>query len=67
LLAATAVFLLSFSARTLDMQICSVFPLGTHFLWHLLNATLLYLLVRAAIIADPAMARTDRMASKDLH
>jgi hypothetical protein len=51
LFVATGVFLLSFSFRTLDSRVCSVFPIGTHFLWHLLNATLLYLLVRAAILS----------------
>ncbi|MEA2994998.1 MAG: hypothetical protein QOG74_547, partial [Alphaproteobacteria bacterium] len=29
------------------------FPLGTHFLWHLLNAMVLYLLLRSAIAARP--------------
>jgi len=50
LAAATAVFLLSFTARTLDMPLCNIWPQGTHFLWHLLNAALLYLLVRVAIL-----------------
>jgi hypothetical protein len=47
---ATGVFVLSFIARTLDMPVCPAFPLGAHFLWHLLNAILLYLLMRAAIL-----------------
>ncbi len=47
--AATGLFLASFAARTLDAPLCSAFPLGTHFLWHLLNALVLYMLVRAAI------------------
>src|SRR6266487_1692364 len=48
--AATGVFLLSLTARSLDAPLCGRFPLGTHFLWHLLNAILLYLLVRVAIL-----------------
>jgi hypothetical protein len=44
----------SLVARSSDMPICNVFPLGTHFIWHLLNATLLYLLVRLAIEKIPA-------------
>src|ERR1051326_4784542 len=48
--AATVVFLLSFSARTLDAKVCPLLPVGTHFMWHLLNATLLYILVRVAIL-----------------
>jgi hypothetical protein len=51
LLAGALVLVLSFTARTLDAVVCPAFPLGTHFLWHLMNAVLLYLLVRAAILA----------------
>lgn len=50
---ATLAFLLSFTARTLDMPLCSAVPMGTHFLWHLLNATVLYLLVRTLIVHAP--------------
>src|SRR5262245_20952647 len=50
---ATAVFLLSFASRTLDASICPSFPLGTHFLWHLLNALLLFLLLRLVILHEP--------------
>lgn len=32
---------LSIVARALDEPLCDVFPLGTHFLWHLLNALML--------------------------
>jgi len=57
-LVAIIVFLLSFSARTLDTQVCTAFPVGTHFLWHLLNAVLLYILVRTAILhSGPRAAR----------
>jgi hypothetical protein len=44
---ATGLFTLSLTLRTLDMPLCVDIPLGTHFLWHLLNAGLLYLLMRA--------------------
>jgi hypothetical protein len=47
---ATGVFLVSITARTLDMPVCQTFPLGTHFLWHILNAVLFYLLIRAVIL-----------------
>lgn len=53
LVIAGAVFLLSFAARTLDMPLCENWPLGTHFLWHLLNAAVLYLLVRMTIVYGP--------------
>ena len=32
---------LSLTFRTLDRAVCAAFPLGTHFLWHLLNGLLL--------------------------
>ncbi|MDF1855095.1 ceramidase domain-containing protein [Pseudooceanicola sp.] len=31
----------SITLRSLDQPLCGVWPLGTHFLWHLLNAALL--------------------------
>jgi hypothetical protein len=62
-LAAIAVFLASFSARTLDATLCSVFPVGTHFIWHLLNATLLFILVRAAIVHSAPITGARRIHS----
>ncbi|HEY1382844.1 MAG TPA: ceramidase domain-containing protein [Dongiaceae bacterium] len=53
MLGAIAVFSAAFIARSSDMPLCEAFPLGTHFLWHLLNATLLYLLIRLAILRVP--------------
>jgi len=35
------VLVVSLTFRTLDGPICGVLPLGTHFLWHLLNAVML--------------------------
>ncbi len=32
---------LSITVRSLDMPLCGSWPLGTHFLWHLLNALML--------------------------
>ncbi|GAU84397.1 hypothetical protein [Bosea sp. BIWAKO-01] len=43
------VFALSLSLRTLDLILCQSVPFGTHWLWHLLNAMVLYLLLRAVI------------------
>ena len=50
---ATGVFLVSLTARMLDMPICAMVPLGTHFLWHILNALLLYLLIRVVVLNRP--------------
>jgi hypothetical protein len=48
-LGAVGVFLASFGSRTIDAVMCPFLPMGTHFLWHLLNALLLFMLVKAAI------------------
>lgn len=32
---------LSLAARSADMALCAAWPVGTHFLWHLLNAAML--------------------------
>lgn len=54
ILAAAGGFLVSMLFRTVDWEICAATrvmgrALGTHFLWHILNATTLFLLVLAAI------------------
>lgn len=36
-----ALLSLSLTFRSLDMPLCAALPLGTHFLWHLLNAVML--------------------------
>ena len=53
-------FAISLFFRTIDRAICPAFPLGAHVLWHLLNACVLWLLLRAAIVAGP---RRDDQAS----
>jgi hypothetical protein len=45
MLTAAGIFTLSLALRTVDDAACDRFPLGTHFVWHLLNATGLYLCV----------------------
>ncbi|MBI1219627.1 MAG: hypothetical protein GC186_13880 [Rhodobacteraceae bacterium] len=47
--AATATFCLSLVFRTIDPAICSSFPLGTHFLWHLCNALMIGLLLQVIL------------------
>lgn len=41
--AAVVVFLVAIGFRTIDLAVCDDFPLGTHFLWHSLNALVLFL------------------------
>lgn len=59
MLLAVGVFLVSYTFRTLDAPICPSLPSGTHFIWHCLNAVLLYLLVRAALFHSAALGRRD--------
>jgi hypothetical protein len=60
ILSAAGVFAASLTFRTVDLWICANLPLGTHAAWHVLNATVLYLLLRAAISARPLPAPTLR-------
>lgn len=40
--------------RTLDAAVCPGWPLGAHFLWHLLNAVMLWWMIRVLVLArDP--------------
>jgi hypothetical protein len=50
---AAGLFVLSFTARTLDQPLCSVLPIGTHYFWHIFNATVLFLLLRTIILHAP--------------
>ncbi len=36
-----AILTVSLVFRTVDTQVCTAFPIGTHFLWHILNALML--------------------------
>jgi len=51
---AALVFAISLAFRTVDIAICPQFPLGTHFVWHVLNAVVLYVLLRTAMTARSA-------------
>ena len=53
-LAATLIFMVSILLRSLDMAYCGSVVVegrdtGTHFIWHLLNALVLFLLMRASL------------------
>jgi hypothetical protein len=55
LLAGTAVFAVSMTFRSLDRALCDDTAvgdgmIGLHFMWHLLNAVALFILVRAAVL-----------------
>jgi len=50
LLGAAGVFLVSILLRSIDLRICIHAGLGTHFLWHILNAVVIYLAMRALLV-----------------
>lgn len=50
LLGAMGVFIVSVACRSIDEAACRMIPIGTHFLWHLLNGAVLYLSMRALIL-----------------
>lgn len=49
ILGIACLFLLSLTFRTLDRALCASLPLGTHALWHILNAAVLYGLIAVAL------------------
>ncbi|MET7424801.1 hypothetical protein [Dactylosporangium sp. NPDC005555] len=56
LLSAAGVFAVSLTLRTVDGPLCGSVPVGTHFLWHCLNAVVLFLVGYAALLSVPARA-----------
>lgn len=57
---ATLVFAASLGFRMLDRDICARFPQGTHFLWHLLNALAVGLLLQMLLRTGGFASRADR-------
>ena len=51
LAAAGVVFAASLTFRMLDMPVCDSLALGTHFMWHILNGLVLFLLLRLLLPA----------------
>ena len=49
---ATGIFTVSLVFRTIDEAVCTAVPIGTHFLWHVCNAIVLYLLLAALVRSD---------------
>jgi len=50
MLKAIGIFMLSIVFRSVDFMVCDLIHFGTHFLWHVLNAYMLYLLVQLLIL-----------------
>jgi hypothetical protein len=59
---ASIVGVCSLFCRAIDREICPDFGFGTHFIWHMLNATLLYILLKQIIRNVNREARLKRMA-----
>lgn len=49
ILSAFGLFFISLFSRTIDFGICQYFHIGTHFLWHIFNSVVLYLLMKALL------------------
>lgn len=49
LLGTAGVFCAALVFRTVDRGLCAQWPLGTHFLWHLLNGLVAYLAMRSLV------------------
>ena len=60
LLSATALLLLAIGLRTADDAVCTQFPLGTHFAWHLLVAIVIWLCMTALL--SPRAVRGSSLA-----
>jgi len=58
LLAASVVLFVSIFFRTIDLLVCPWLPIGTHFVWHLLNGLVLALYLEAAIRVGEPQKRT---------
>ncbi|MXU65410.1 ceramidase domain-containing protein [Oceanomicrobium pacificus] len=50
LLTGAAILALSLFFRSIDEAVCAALPLGTHFLWHLLNGLMLGWMIRAMVL-----------------
>jgi hypothetical protein len=57
LLAAAGVYLAALFFRTIDNEVCTVLPIGTHFLWHILIGLVTYLAMRPLILSTATGAR----------
>jgi hypothetical protein len=49
MLVAAGLFIVSLIFRIIDLDVCARWPIGTHFLWHVFNAAVLYTVLRGAI------------------
>lgn len=55
LLGAAGLFAVSLAFRSIDDAVCTAWPYGTHFLWHLANGLVVYLAIRTLVLQRPAL------------
>lgn len=51
---AAGLFVASLLCRAIDQPLCTVWPVGTHLGWHLINAAMLYCCLRGLLATRPA-------------
>lgn len=51
-------FMAALTVRTIDLAVCTSFPIGTHFAWHLLSSLMLYI-VALALAQEIVTRRAD--------
>ncbi len=61
LITAAGSLTISLFFRTIDRLVCSGLPVGTHFVWHLLNGIVLYLVLRALLLNIKNSSREPRL------
>lgn len=54
---ALTVYIFAIFTRSIDHQICDLFPVGTHFLWHILTAAASYFAIKTLLGMKPFVAR----------
>ncbi len=59
---AAIIGVVSLSCRAIDRELCEETFVGTHFLWHCLNATLIYILLKQLVRNVNRVARLKRLA-----
>lgn len=59
---AAIVGVVSLTCRAIDRELCDMLSTGTHFLWHCLNATLIFILLKQLVRNVNRVARLKRLA-----
>jgi hypothetical protein len=53
LLSTAGVYFTALFFRTIDQEVCSAVPIGTHFIWHSLIGLVTYMAMRVLIFSSP--------------